>query len=300
MIAVVSHDAGGAEILSSYVARQQLQCVYVLDGPARKIFERKLGGVDAQSLEGALAVADWVLSGTSWQSDLELDAIRLARSKGKRSVAFLDHWVNYRERFTRSRETQLPDEIWVGDRIALDRARAAFPDTPVTLVRNPYFLDLEDALGGGALPKRPSRAGGEVNILYVSEPIRAHALLRFGDERHWGYVEEDALRYFLTNIYALGASVGRVVIRPHPSEPADKYDAIAAEFALPISRGGQDTLITEVADSDIVVGCNSMAMVVGLLAGKRVVSVIPPGGSPCVLPQPEIQSLQGLVASRRS
>jgi hypothetical protein len=43
MIAVVSHDAGGAEILSSWLRRCAEPYCVVLDGPAQVIFQRKLG-----------------------------------------------------------------------------------------------------------------------------------------------------------------------------------------------------------------------------------------------------------------
>ena len=43
-VAIVSHDAGGAELISSYVKRKIDNIyLYVLSGPAVKIFERKLG-----------------------------------------------------------------------------------------------------------------------------------------------------------------------------------------------------------------------------------------------------------------
>ncbi len=37
-------------------------------------------------------------------------------------------------------------------------------------------------------------------------------------------------------------------------------------------------------NAEIVIGCDSMAMVIGLLAKKRVVSSIPPEGKPLSLP----------------
>src|SRR3990172_12247676 len=139
MITVVSHDAGGAEILSSYVRQQNQDNIYVLEGPALKIFERKLGTIQTTlPLEEAIRRATSILCGTSWQSDLEFNAIRFASSLGKRSVAFLDHWVNYSDRFTRSGETCLPDEIWVGDSIARSMAADMFPHLPIRIVENPY------------------------------------------------------------------------------------------------------------------------------------------------------------------
>lgn len=291
--AVVAHDAGGAEVLSSFVRRQGLHSTYVLQGPACKVFQRKLGDIETLTLDDALRQADWLLCGTSWQSELEFNAIKLARALGKRSVAFLDHWVNYRERFERHGEFNLPDEIWVGDSIAAEKAKKIFCKTPILLVENPYFMDIRAEVL--ATPAVRSGDAGRISVLYVCEPVREHALRQHGDERYWGYVEEDALRYFLTNVAVLGKPVERILIRPHPSEAANKYDWAKNEFDLPIAFGGTRALYEEIADSDMVVGCSSMAMVVGLLAGKRVISSIPPGGPLCALPQPEIERMQQIL-----
>ena len=48
--------------------------------------------------------------------------------------------------------------------------------------------------------KETESSTSKVTILYVCEPIREHAYLKYGNERHWGYTEEDALKYFLENI----------------------------------------------------------------------------------------------------
>ena len=53
-------------------------------------------------------------------------------------------------------------------------------------------------------------------------------------------------------------------------------------------------------EADVVVGCASMAMVVGLLAKKRVICSIPPGGRMCALPQKGIEHLQVLVSNQNS
>ncbi len=296
-VALVSHDAGGSEVVSSYVRQQGLECIYALSGPALQVFERKLGTIAQLSLEEAMAQCDWLLCGTSWQSDVEWRAIELARSCGKRSVAFLDHWTNYRERFVRGGVEHLPDEIWVGDSIALDLARATFPNVSILLVPNPYFIDLRVDIA--AIPRRPRQHNNGVDVLFVCQPIGEHAARAYGDERHWGYTEHDALRYFLSNLQALSAPVHRIVIRPHPAEAPDKYQWALQEFDLPIAFGQEKPLLEEIMDCDMVVGCSSMAMVVGLLAEKRVVSAIPPGGTACSLPQCEVEHLSLLVQGRK-
>lgn len=295
MICIVSHDAGGAEILSSYVRQTGLACIFCLGGPAINIFRRKLPKVESVSLAEAINAAELILCGTSWQSDLEWQSIQMARVAGKRSVAFLDHWVNYRERFVRNGEEHLPDEIWVGDIEAEAMAGRLFLGMPIRRVDNPYFNDLRAELA--QLPGPVKQDAAALSVLYVCEPLREHALREHGDERYWGYTEEDALRYFLDNLDVLDRPVERIIIRPHPSEASEKYDWAVAEYKLPLERGGSKSLFEEVAASDIVVGCESMAMVIGLLANRRVLSCIPPGGKACGLPQAEIESLQALVTT---
>jgi len=299
-VAVVSHDAGGAEILSALVHQQGLMGQYVLEGPAKNIFARKLGRVPHATLEDAVGWADWVLCSTSWQSDLEFRATQLARSLEMHVVVFLDHWINYVGRLVRGADSLLPSELWVGDAAAAAMARAAFPSLPVEQGDNPYFLEIQSGLA--RVPPTARVASARLRVLYVGEVIDAFSKT-LGGINGWaephGYTEEDALSYGLNHLEALGAPVEWVRIRPHPAEPKGKYSWAKERYQGLVRLGGTAPLLHEIVNCDVVLGCESMAMVVGLLAGKRVVSCVPPGGKPCVLPQPEIEHLQLLLSEIR-
>lgn len=300
MLCIASHDAGGAELLASWVARQGQPCCLLLAGPALRVFERRLGHPPKiVSLEQALQEGDQFLTGSSWQSDLEWQVIRAARAQGKPVITFLDHWGHYHERFVRNGEECLPDVIWTGDEEAFAMAKDLFPNVPVELVPNPYFEDVRQIVADFAKSVSMSMTPAGLRVLFVCEPLSEHGLQEFGDPLHWGYTEFDALRYFFSHLAPLGSPVHTVVIRPHPSEKSGKYDAIAQELAastgIPLRVGGNEPLLQEIAGCDVVAGCESMAMVVGLIAGRRVVSAIPPGGLPCSLPHQQIESLQDLA-----
>ena len=293
MLCITSHDAGGAEVLASWVARRQEPCRLLLAGPALRVFERRLGQVVAPlTLEQALQECDHFLTGSSWQSDLEWQVIRAARARGRRVVTFLDHWGHYRERFIRHGEECLPDAIWTGDEEAHALAIKIFPGIPVELVANPYFEDVREAVAGFA--NTSDHATG-LHILFVCEPLSEHGQQEFGDPLHWGYTEFDALRFFFSRLSLLGSPVAEAVIRPHPSERPGKYDTLARELqalaGIPVHVGCGASLLQEIAHCDVVAGCESMAMVVGLVAGRRVISAIPPGGRPSSLPQRHIEIL---------
>jgi hypothetical protein len=295
-VGVVAHDAGGAEVISSYIRQRGLNCIFCLEGPARTVFARKLGVVDSVALEELVARSDRILCGTSFLADLEWRALGAAAAAGTHATTVLEHWVNYRQRFLRQGTYHYPDELWVGDVMAERLAREEFPAIPVTLVPNAYFLDIQQELAslGPAAPVAHSGA----RVLYVTEPLRDDALALYGDEMYWGYTEEQAVRYFLTNVRALAPDLARIVIRAHPQEHRQKYEWAIEEFALPIVCERESTLLQQIVDSDTVAGGATMAMVVALLAGKRVVSCIPPGGWGKIppLPHPEIERLEDLLA----
>ncbi len=296
MVALVAHDAGGAEILSSWARRNGATCLLVAEGPAVAIFHRKCPELTPMPLEEAVAAADWLMCGSGWQSGLERDAIRAGRAASKKTVTFLDHWVNYRERFEENAELILPDEILVGDEEALRIAQAAFPRHPVRLEENPYVLELRDEIAAAELA---SQSDGSGSILYVCEPVEEHAERAYGNPHHFGYTEHEALKFFLDNVDRLDPDGRAIVVRPHPSETADKYSWAANASIRPISFSDGKTLLEETLAADVVVGCESMALFVAMLAGRRVVSAIPPGGRPCQLPHPGIEHLASLEAKAR-
>jgi hypothetical protein len=287
---VVCHDAGGAELVSSWLRTQNPEgyCC-VLGGPARAVFLRKLGIESALTLEDAIPASTSVLCGSSWQSKLELDAVRLARVRGVPSIVYLDHWVNFRARLEHGGRLQLPDAFWVADEWAFQLARSAFPQTPVLNVGNPYFDEVRTSAAGF---RAPVTGSGRVNVLYVAEPVSEFGHMDL-DSSAIGYDERDALEFFFRNLEALGQPVDRVVLRPHPSEPAGKYAWALEGRNVPIEMGGKRSLLEEIGDADVVAGAESMALVIGLLAARRVVSFIPPGGRACSLPFPDIQRIHG-------
>ena len=176
-VAIVSHDAGGAEVLSSWLNQQKIKARVVAEGPAKNIFERKCGKVIFEPVNQALENSDWVLSGTGWQTDFELNAIRLGKNLGKKTVAFLDHWVNYRERFQRGENLFLPDELWVCDEYAEEIAKSVFDCIPIIRKQNPYFYDVITQL------EHLKQKGATIikhSVLYVCEPIREHAEIIHG------------------------------------------------------------------------------------------------------------------------
>ena len=290
-ICIVSHDAGGAELISSYVKRKIDNIyLYVLSGPAVKIFERKLGFLKVSELELAIKRSELIICGTSWESNIDMKAITLSKKYGKKVISFLDHWVNYQGRFFYKKKKIFPDEIWVMDEYAKTIANQQLKSVTIKKKKNYYFQDLKIELNKTKkILKKKYKS-----ILFLSEPItKKDFVISDGNKYFFDYDIKDAFNYFIDNIHLISNQVDNILIRVHPSETSNKW-RWAEKNKLVRQLDRKESLIKHIVNSDVIVGCETMAMVVGLLAKKRVVSVIPPGGKKCSLPHKEIEHLQNL------
>ncbi len=267
----MSHDAGGAEVVSSWVKQHPMnKYVFMLGGPALDIYSRKLGSIDIlrenELAELEAGRLDLVLTSTSWASDCEKIALRWANKNGINSASFLDHWCNYRARFEYDSEMILPDEIWVGDDDAYELAMQCFDDLPVKLVLNPYFKDIEKEF---SQYQRRIKSEGVFRILYLCE-----AIVEGGRRLSSGEViEYKSLGLFFHHLEDIlpESRVAQVRLRTHPAEDQAKYSAyLKSDGRVDVCLSEGTTLVEDCVWSDWVVGMNTMAMVVARIGGKRV------------------------------
>jgi hypothetical protein len=225
-------------------------------------------------------------------------AIKCAKKHHTQAVSFIDHWGNYQERFTLEGELILPDEIWVADRYALEIAREKFQDVAIRLLENPYMLDIQDEIA--ACDIGVNKEDDRCRVLYICEPVSTHARKKTGRDDGFGYTEFEAMDLFMSHLRKLSVSarVFDVRIRPHPSESADKYDAYIANQSdgLMLAKSTGASLIEDCAWADWVVGMSSMALVIALMAGKKVFCCIPGHSRSEGLPYEKIQNFLDLGA----
>ena len=79
MITTVSHDAGGAKILLSLIKNEK-DYYFCLSGPAKNIF-KKFKNIKISKIKDCIDKSRKILTGTSWPSRFEIQAIILAKKK---------------------------------------------------------------------------------------------------------------------------------------------------------------------------------------------------------------------------
>lgn len=286
-IAVVSNDAGGAEILSSYIKKKKNNYIFVLTGPAKKIFYNKLKKIKNVNLEKAEKISHKLICGTSFQSKLELKAISKFIKNGKETTALLDHWTNYKKRFIYKKKFVQPQNIWVFDHHAKKLAKKIFNRSKIFLKQNYFLSDIKKSYH-----KKKKLKKKYLNILYASEPIsefkkKYHSNLK-------NLFEYKTFKYFYNNINYITKKNYKIRFRHHPNENHKKYRWVFRLFKN-IKLSKNISLIKDIERSDVVVGRQTMALVVGLVLGKKVISCIPPDEKRCIIPFNAIKEMRDLV-----
>jgi len=292
-VSVVCHDAGAANLVFAWLREwsgagllDQHEFVLSLQGPAEKAWQLEPVPILKikwhSELASALAGCQSVLTGTGWASSLEHDARRLAATLNIPSIAVIDHWVNYIQRFDRDGVVALPNQIWVSDGYAVELATKLFKDIPIVELPNTYLKNLVKSIA--PVPKDCT------NLLYVLEPIR----------NDWGrgeLGEFQALDFFVNNLeIVVGQEPVHITLRPHPSDPPDKYsDWLKAHSSLDIALDSHNGLNEAIAQARWVVGAETFAMVVASAAGRKTYSSLPPWANRCSLPISDIIHLRDLV-----
>ena len=106
---------------------------FFFKNPGKKIFKEKgIVSENLNKLERAVIRCESIITGTSWPVDIEYKAIKLAKKYNKKIITYLDHWVNYFERFDNNKN-MLPDIIITTDRKAFKLAKKNFPLTKILL-----------------------------------------------------------------------------------------------------------------------------------------------------------------------
>lgn len=278
VLSVVCNDAGGANIIISWLKHNNYKCRPFMSGPSVNIWQAAFPDLPILGcLDEAIDNSDVLLAGTGWMSCVEFDAIAYANQKALHSIAVIDHWVNYPERFIRGHECVKPSELWVADQYAFKIAEREFPNIELQEIQNHYIDD------GVELLKGTTGKG----VLFIGEPIRLEVK---GELISPFYLLEKLAMHF----EAIGIDQ-TVILRPHPSEDRHHYmEFVKHNKQFEVSSNTD--LVADILAAKTVLGFESMALVLAMRSRRKVISCLPSWASKCKLPHEGISHLKDMVA----
>lgn len=293
-IALFSHDAGSSEILLELIRANldlgDFRIFCLKESPCRALAKTK----ELESFIEIITCEDdifkqlssfhpsLILYGTGWQNHIEYHFLEYAKEHKLPSIAFLDHWTNYRERFGYPNEEwreNLPDFIATHDKESFELAKSL--DLPNVIdIKN--YAQMREILSAKEIF---SKTKEEDLLLFLTEPTVKVAQKSHGDANYWGFDEESVFRDILANKSLFDCQ--NILIRLHPSDSPLSYKKID-----PTAIFSDKTLLEDIARAKIIIGIDTIALQSAYLLGKKVISYIPSNNRSCVVPLPKENKIQ--------
>lgn len=286
---IISAEAGAAEIISSALCTIGHSPVCVLEEPAHSIFKRKIPSLKTVELSHVNSLSpskDFALLGSSYLNTLERDALTILKQRKIPHASVFDQWINFDVRFGTPPSPNIPDEIWITDKYAFNEAiRVGFPASSLKMVHNYKFDEVKNFLSSNS--KRDDSIPQNNRLLFLSEPLSQDARDRFGDEMFYGCNEKT----ILSDILSLPLP-HEIRLRKHPADDSDAYSNILKNSSVHVST--LHNVLEDILWADTIVGLETIALVYGTLAHKKVISYIPSEKYDCHLPHKEIIKVKTL------
>ncbi len=294
-IALFAHDAGGAEILLELLKASlhggKFRIFSLADSPCYTLIKAKKlehfwceitplkNDIEAKLSSFAPSI---ILYGTGWQNHLEYHFLAYTKAHNIPSIAFLDHWTNYRERFgypEKNWENNLPSFIAAHDQTSFDKAKDSGLPNVIAIKNYALMVQLKEAQSVLASTHEND------TLLFLSEPTAKVATRSFGDAYGWGFTEKEVFTDILTCKEKFGCN--NILIRLHPSDTPECYQAIDSNATF-----SHTTLLEDIAHAKVVIGIDTIALYTAYLLGKKVISYIPSNQRECCVPLPKTNQLK--------
>ena len=305
-IAAFCNDAAPSNNLVSIVKKYEKEFTWYFfaykNSPAFRIFKDAGQHVaelhEKSDIENELknTLADVVIVGTSWQNKTHLEFIKKAREFHVPSIALLEHWVNYRERFG------YPQDGWQENRADFVTLNDEFGYAIAQKLGFANAIKLRfEALLDDIQRFQTCKNEEENSVLFISEPTKKVASTTFGDENFWGFNEFEVCEEICKNMDKF--STPHLTIRLHPSDETQKYDYLLQKYpnlSIEIENPYETPLIESLCKNRIIIGIDGFVLFEAMVLGKLSISLIPSLKRECVVPifeQNKITTLKDLKLS---
>jgi len=303
---IVFSDPGGAKPCLS-LAKKWLESDELLVCSDRRYAFFETFGVPVRDCRGEDAPAildefrpDFLFTGTSYTSRIEMDFVREAAKRGIASASFVDHYTGFDVRFESGEGRILPDEIHVLDEKAASLAyEAGLPEGRIRITGNPYHeflkkwqsqLTKEEAFQKLGIPVSDAKT-----ILFAPDPLsNAGGTEKFG-------TDEVAILALLVEVLGETSKPIQLLIKGHPNQSMDFLKTglknLPKNVAVHLVPSEKDALLNNlIQHADLVVGIFSSLLIEAELLGAKTLRIL----CGITIPDPLAGQSAGAVLMRRS
>ena len=281
-VLAAAHDPGGAvamrPVLRLLRRNPSVELLILASSYAHAVFSRD--GIECEDMPTTFrdgAAREWIasqaphilFSGTSWAAGSEQQLRNEAAAVGLPSLVLLDYWSNYRSRWIGATYgiEELKDFVAaMDDECRAEMIAAGFPPEKIITTGHPH---VEELFSAPAPPRNsPARA---CTILFISLPLPGETL-HGTPQQH-----VVAIGKILARIAAERGTPVRLAVKLHPKEGIEHWPEaieLAGRSGIEVRlHDGKTNLDELTAESQVVIGFASMALILARAAGKRVLAL---------------------------
>ncbi len=283
-ILIITNDAGVTEYLAYMIIEEYSKLKYNIfcfrNSPASKIFTKlELRFTVISTLNEItqyinINKPNTIIYGTGWQVDFSQYVKDISNQYNIKSIALIDHWTNYKERFQKD---CLPPEIIVMDNFAYTLAKQVFHNTVHITQKKNYFLE-------SIIKSFKSLQNKTLNhIVFISEPTEVIAKKDTGTKLGFGFSEYSVVEELIQNF-------DNIIIRLHPADNEKKYNDIILNYPdkkIQIIKPYEEELIVTLSKSKLTIGFDGMALYISYILEINTISYMPNSNRNLTIPLPK-------------
>lgn len=212
---------------------------------------------------------DYVFTGTSYTSDIELRFLDEANKVGIPSYSFVDHYTQFAERFRWKGESVMPDRICVIDEEAARIAKLNGITTPLLVTGNFYHTFLEGwkpMVNKAAFFKELGIPQENKLLVFAPDPLS-----NVGTKDYFGFDEVVVWQQIALNLSKLNNQRLTVVVNMHPNQNNKYLIANLGKHDFQVIVENRIHTNTLLYFSDIVMGMFSSILIEAMIMKKRVI-----------------------------
>ena len=273
----VFSDPGGAKPCLSFILLNNLSNYIVISDREYNFYsDFEINVIISVEIERYIADfnPDYIFSATSYMSNIEKIALRIARINKIPSIAYIDHPSNILDRFNFNNEFYIPDSILVGDYDVLNEVKSynLFDSCRVRIILNPYHFFLakwKPKVDKVSFLRQLAITTQKKIVLIAFEPLsNINGLEKYGFDEFTGINEINSIIESEDLDYTY-------IFKPHPNQNMDLLiNELSHKIIVVSSQTDTNNLIFY---SDIIIGFFSNILLEANIFEKRIIRYQPVG-----------------------
>lgn len=226
----------------------------------------------------------YIVTGTSYTSNIENDTLRIAKTKRIPTFSFVDHWVNIKNRFLTEEGLHYPNKIWLIDEKAKKIGiEEGVPKELIEVVGNPshnYLSNWSPKSNKLDFCLKHKLSPHKSIIVFAPDSV---SNLDWKDK--YGFDEGTLTLWVISSMEKIGLFEDfQLVVKLHPNQNSaiienSITDFISSQVDVPIHLRNQIHTNTLLHFSEIIIGQFSNILVEAQILGNNNIIRIIPNGS---------------------